>query len=94
MKKQEFLSTLDRLATTDLIRVAKKGEHLGFRLGYTCIGSTTRQNEKIWRHYGSLNNIIIYRTANEVNRILDGLGVTSMRAFKTKSGDSSRLRNV
>ena len=93
MNKQEFLNTVEKLATIQLIRVAKKGAHEAQFLGTSCIGSTTRQNEKIWRKFGTLNNIIIFQTADEVNAILEANNITRMKAFNTKSSTMSRLRN-
>ena len=91
MKKQEFLTAVEKIAKTDLISVAKKGSHAF--IGFNCIGETTRQNEKIWRKYGTLNNIVIFKTADEVNEVLASIGVTEFKAFPTKSKTMCRLRN-
>jgi hypothetical protein len=92
MKKQEFITAIEKLSKTDLIRVAKKGEHAN--IGGTCIGSTFRQNEKIWRTYGTLNNIVIFKTADEVNAVLEANNITEFKAFPTKSKTMSRLRSM
>ena len=93
--KTEFLKAVEKLATqTTLFSVSKKGEHAAAYLGWTTIGETTAQNEKIWSKYAGLNNIIIAKKAAEVNAILESIGVTNMKAFSTKSKDGCRLRNV
>jgi hypothetical protein len=92
MKKQEFITAIEKLSKTDLIPVAKKGQHAN--LGGCYIGSTLRQNEKIWKTYGTLNNIVIFQTAEEVNAVLEVNNITEFKAFPTKSKTMSRLRNV
>jgi hypothetical protein len=95
MKKQEFLKSVEKIALeTKLFSVAEKGQHASAYLGYSCIGSTYRQNEKIWRKYGTLNNIVIWKKAGEVNSILESIGVRNMKAFTTKSKQACRLRNI
>lgn len=95
MKKQEFLNTVEVLANkTTLFNLSKKGEHAAAYLGWTTIGETTGQNEKIWSKYGSLSNIIIAKKASEVNAILESIGIDNMKAFPTKSKEACRLRNV
>lgn len=94
MNKQEFLAAVEKIAKTEIVRVSKKGEHDALTLGTTCIGATERKNEKIWRKYGTLNNIVIFKTADEVNAILESIGVTCFKAYPTKSKTMCRLRNV
>jgi len=90
MKTVEFLQVAPKLATTGLIRVAKSGEK-NPGLGYAAIGSTDRQNTKLWRLYGTLENILIFRKAEEVNETLKANGINEFVAKKTKSGNSCRL---
>jgi hypothetical protein len=95
MKKKEFLKTVQLLADqTTLFRVSRKGEHAQAYLGWSTIGSTMVQNEKIWKKYGTLNNMVIWQKADFVNEILKSVGIDNMKAFPTKSKDGCRLRNV
>jgi len=91
MNKKDFISNIEKLATSDLIRVASKGEHVKHSLGINCIGSTYTQNEHIWRKYGTLENIIIFKTSDEANKILKNLGISELIAKPTKSKPMCRL---
>ena len=91
MKTLEFLTVASKLANTGLIRVAKKGEQCSSTLGNGCIGSTEAQNTKLWRKYRTLQNIVIFKTAEEANNILLANGITEFVAKNTKSKTMCRL---
>jgi hypothetical protein len=90
-KKQKFIQAVEKLANTGLVSVLKKGEHGTYLLGNSCIGSTYSQNEKIWKKYQTLSNIVIFKTANEVNDILSSKGIKEFKATPTKSKTMCRL---
>lgn len=92
MTTKQFLPVAQKLISTGLISVLEKGQH-GF-LGRTCIGRTDNQNTKLWRKYATLENIVICKKADEVNKILMDNGITEFVAKKTKSGSMSRLVEV
>lgn len=95
MKTKEFLPIAQKLAQTGLFYTLKKGEHeFGQGLGVSCIGSTDRQNAKLWRRHRTLKNIVIHKGAVETNRILFKFGITKFIAKPTKSGTMSRLVEV
>ena len=93
MTTKEFLQVAPKLANIKGISVAKKGEHNPM-LGTAKIGSTNRQNEILWRKYGTLVNIIINATAKEINKELKENGITKFVAIETKSGYYCRLKTV
>ena len=94
MKTSEFILVAEKLAKTDLIRGSKKGEHDKEALGRTCIGGTESKNSKLWRKCGTLENIIVFETAIEANRILKEFGITEFTAKPTKSRTMCRLIEV
>ena len=94
MKTSEFILVAEKLAKTGLIRVSKKGEHDNFVLGRTCIGGTDLKNSKLWRKCGTLENIIVFKTASEANSILKQFGITEFTAKPTKSRTMCRLIEV
>lgn len=94
MKTSEFLKVAEKLAETGLIRVSQKGEHDTHQLGSSCIGGTDRKNISLWRKYGTLENIIIFKTADVVNPILIENGITEFVAKNTKSKTMCRLIEV
>jgi hypothetical protein len=94
MKTSDFLKVAENLAKTGLIRVSKKGEHEPHQLGSSCIGGTDRKNTKLWKNYGTLENIIIFKTAEEANEILKAHGVTEFVAKNTRSKTMCRLFKV
>lgn len=89
MKTQEFVKVARKLVNTGLIRVVRKGEH-GL-LFFGGIGETDAQNERLWRKCGTLENQIIFKTANEANQVLKAHGITEFTAKPTKSGTMCRL---
>lgn len=93
MTTTEFTQVAEKLAQTGLITVLKKGEHGRGLLGSNCIGSTESQNKLLWRKYGTLSNILIFKPADEVNKILKVNGISEFTAKPTKSGQMCRLIN-
>ena len=93
MKKQEFINEVLKIATAlgDYVRPTNKGEHCTAFLGFTCMPGTYRHAEFVWRKYGTLQNLIIFRTADEINSILSDYNITSFKARPTKSGQMCRL---
>lgn len=90
MTTKEFCAIAPRLAKTGLIRAAKKGEHHP-ALGRDTIGSTDYQNQKLWKEYGTLENIIVSGTYEAANDTLELYGITEFVAKPTKSGTMCRL---
>lgn len=89
MTTKEFLPVAQKLINTGLISVLEKGQH--GNLGGTYIGRTDAQNTKLWRKCGCLSNIVVFKTADEANAILEANGVTEFYAKPTKSGTMCRL---
>lgn len=89
MKTKDFLLVAQKLIETNLFIVLEKGKH--GNLGGSCIGRTDLQNAKLWRSWGTLENIVIFKTAKEVNKILLNHNITEFVAKETKSGKMSRL---
>lgn len=94
MKTTEFLQVAPKLAALNLFTNLKKGEHGRGHLGYSLFGTTKSHFEQIWRTYGTLENIVILKTADEVNEILANAGISEFMAIKTKSGEMCRLIEV
>jgi len=94
METREFLKVAQKIAKTGLIRVSKKGEHEPHQLGSSCIGGTDRKNISLWRKYGTLENIIIFKTAAVVNHILIENAITEFVAKNTKSKTMCRLIEI
>lgn len=91
MKTSEFLPVAQKLIKTGLFSIVEKGERKQYRLGGISLGRTDDQNTKLWRKWGTLENIVIFKTANEVNTILKEFSITEFIAKPTKSGTMSRL---
>jgi hypothetical protein len=94
MKTAEFTQVAEKLIGTGLFNVVEKGEHGKTRLGRTAIGRTDRQNTSLWRKFGTVENIIIFKTAEEANEILKTYGITEFQARNTKSKTMCRLVEV
>lgn len=94
MTTKQFLPVAQKLINTGLIEIVEKGQQLQFALGSTRIGRTDAQNTKLWRKYGTLSNIVIFKTADEANEILKQHGITEFKAKATKSGTMCRLETV
>lgn len=95
MKAQTFLDAVKLLATTNLIRVQQPRQHGQDTIGETSIGATDRQNKRILKDWGGLQNILIFEHPDHVNAVLVELGLDSLFFVKpTKSGTSSRIHNV
>ncbi len=94
MKTSEFLQVAPKLTALNLFTNLKKGEHGRGLLGYSYFGTTKRHYELIWRTYGTLENLIIYKPASEVNKMLANAGITEFKARRTKSGELCRLVEV
>ena len=90
MTTKEFLQVAPKLININKLPVAKKGSHNPM-LGFATIGSTNRQNTILWRKYGTLVNIVILYTADEINALLKDHGITEFVAIETKSGQFCRL---
>lgn len=89
MTTKNFLPVAQKLINTGLISVLEKGEH--GNLGGVSIGRTDHQNTKLWRMWGTLENIVIFKDSELVNQILLENGITEFVAKPTKSGTMSRL---
>lgn len=89
MKTKDFIIIAQKLIKTNLFNVLKKGKH--GNLGSTHIGETDAQNTKLWREYRTLVNIVIFKTAEETNKILLDYNITEFIAKPTKSKTMCRL---
>ena len=94
MTTKEFLQIAPKITKAGIFSNAKKGEHVGFLLGLKVFGSTETHYKKIWREYGTLENLIAFDSADNVNAKLKDFGVTEFIARNTKSGTMSRLYEV
>ena len=94
MTTREFLQIAPKITKAGIFSNAKKGEHVGFLLGFKVFGSTERHYKKIWREYGTLENLIAFDNEEVVNAKLREAGVTEFVARNTKSGTMSRLYEV
>lgn len=89
MTTVEFLPIAQKLMNTGLFSILDKGKH--GNLGGVYLGRTDSQNTKLWRNYGTLENIVIFEKAEKANEILADHGITEFKAKPTKSGAMCRL---
>lgn len=91
MTTLEFLPVAKKLIETGLFSIQEKGQRDQYLLGASRIGRTDSLNTKLWRKYGTLENIIIFKNADETSQILKEFGITEFEAKPTKSGTMCRL---
>ena len=91
MKTAEFLPIAQKLIETGLFSIQEKGQRAQHLLGRSLIGRTDALNTKLWRKHGTLENIIIHKTADEANEILKKINIVEFEAKPTKSGTMCRL---
>lgn len=91
MTTKEFIKVAEKINKLNIYYSLKKGEHGIFLLGLRYFGSTPRHYAHIWRTFGTIENIVITKTAEEVNDILIKNGISEFYARPTKSNRFCRL---
>lgn len=94
MKTSQFLPIAQKLIETGLFSIQEKGERNQYQLGITRIGRTDTLNTKLWRKYGTLSNIVLHKTAEEVNKVFLKHNIVGFCAKPTKSGLSCRIELI
>lgn len=93
MKRLVFLNNCEKLKGLEIFPFVKGKYAKTFGLGYSHFGSTKRQFERIWRDYGTLENLLIFKTADEVNLILTENDIKGFKAVPTKNKLNCRIKN-
>ena len=93
MKTKEFMQVAKKITESNIFYNLKKGEHGKGFLGFTVFGSTDNHYRIIWQNYGTLYNIVITETAEQINKKLTDYGITQFVAKPTKSKRFCRLHN-
>jgi len=91
MKTNEFIPIAKKLTESNIYYNLKPGEHGKYFLGNTFFGSTENHYKIIWRKYGTLYNIVVFKTAEETTEILRRFNITEFIAKPTKSKRFCRL---
>ena len=94
MTTKQFANMAHKITATNLFTNLKKGEHGTKELGRLYFGTTTLHYATIWRKYGTLENLIVMKTAKETNAILKEYGITEFIAKPTKNKLSCRLHEI